>query len=238
MTTKAKEALELSDIQYDATAEQDIPLTLHQNGKEFEVRHRLAPLTDERFIKYLEKEEAANKTVQKTQKLTTAQHNVKADLWNDLAVGVTGYKTREDFRDGVHFTHKKEAIDALLEAQIPDDDDNESTSDGWDIDALVTIPFKAMFSGALITNLSHSFRPESKEEIDEFLAIEYNQPSPRHMASAKHRPQAERFAELGRELLKETTGYKPGTEVPAWHLAKTTQVFFWRQIIQAGKSPA
>jgi hypothetical protein len=234
MTSKAKEAIALSDVQYDASAEQDIPLTLRQSGREFTVRHQLGPLTDEAFFKYAERQEAADKTIARSQTPSTAANDPKTDLWNTLAIGVTGYKEKADFRDSVHFTHKKESIDALVTAVFPEAD-AEPVEEGWDIDALIPVPFHATFSGALIVNMSHSFRPESKAEMDEFLALEFNQPDKNKIASAKRLSQIERLADLGRRLLTETTGYKPGTEVPAWHLAQTVERFFLRQITQAGK---
>jgi len=237
MTTKAKEAIELSDTQYDAGTGQSIPLTLTQGDKSFDVRHSLNALTDERYYKFLEQQESVEKTATKKAEITTAIHSPKIDLWNDLATSVEGYKTKDDFKESVHFTHKKEAIDGLLEVQFPDQDAAKA-DEGWDIDAFITVPFQAMFSGSLITNLSHSFRPESKAEMDEFLAMEFNQPDKNKMASAKRSPIQERLAELGRRLLKETTGYVPGSEVPSWHLAATTERFFLLQIAQAGKSSA
>ena len=214
MTTKAKEAIDLSETLYDASSGQSIPLTLRQGGKTFDVRHQLDPLTDDRYFTYIERQDAADKTAAKNAALSTAVHSPKVDLWNELATGVEGYKARDDFRDSVHFTHKKEAIDGLLEVQFSDDE-LETASDAWDIDALVTVPFRAMYSGALIVNLSHSFRPETKAEMDAFLALEFSRPDKNKLASAKRESTSQRLAELGRQLLKDTTGYKPGTEVPA-----------------------
>lgn len=236
MTTKAKEApeLELSDTQYDMRAEQDIPLTVHGNGKDYETRHRVAPLTDDRFFKLIDQIATAEKTVAKTAKVTTAYHGPKEMLYDELAVSVEGYKKRPDFKEGVHFTHKKEVIDGLLFVNFPAED-REAADEGWDIDALVNIPFHAMFSGTLITNMVHSFRPETKAEMDEFLGLEFNQPDPNQLASAKRQSRERRLADLGRRLLHSSEGYVPGSDIPAWHLARTTEMFFLRQIAQAGK---
>ena len=236
MTTKAKEAQEigLSDTQYDMRASQNIPLTIHGSGKDYETRHQVDPLTDERFFKLLEQIAAADKTVAKTAKVTTAYHGPKEMLYDELATGVEGYKKRPDFKEGVHFTHKKEVIDGLLYVDFPNAD-REATDEGWDIDALIDIPFQTMFSGALIVNMSHSFRPETKREMDEFLALEFNTPDDGKLASGKREIRERKLADLGRRLLQNTTGYVPGSEVPAWHLVKTTEMFFLRQIAQAGK---
>lgn len=237
MTTKAKEAMdiELSDVQYDAGAVQDIPLTIKSGSKEFDTRHEVQPLSDDRYFQLLEDMDAGARHMAKTAKIKTADtHGAKEKLYDELAVGVKGYKERPgDFREGVHFTHKKSVIDAVI--SIREIDDTEPTDEGWDIDALIAVPFHAMFSGALIVNLSHSFRPETKAEMDEYMALAFETPDDTKLASAKRQQKERRLVEIGRKLLKDTSGYKDSSPVPAWHLAETTERFFLRQMAQAGK---
>jgi hypothetical protein len=96
----------------------------------------------------------------------------KERLWDELIQTVEGYKEREDWKSGVHLSHKSEAITAIIDVQVFDDDEESAEDELWDIDELTVIHFRAMQSGALLPEMSHSFRPETKAEMDAFLAID------------------------------------------------------------------
>ncbi len=230
---KAQEA----SVQYDASASQNIPLVLNGRGKDFTVRHILDPLSDDRYFLFQEELERTVGRIRKTEKLTTAMHQPKDNLWDDLATGVEGYKERDDWKAGVHQTHKTAVISALCDVQLLDEEAEEEIT-AWDIDAPITVPFRAMYSGTLLLDLKLIFRPETAAEMDEFLSLETRQPNPQELASAQKTSQAARLARLGRKLLTDQHGYKDGSTVPAWHLAPATEAFFLRQIAQTGKSSA
>jgi hypothetical protein len=228
--TKPKEAIVL----YDATTEQSIPLNVPKGGKAITVRHQLSPLPDERYFTF---QEQIEETAGRTKQLSTDIYGPKERLWNDLAVAVEKYADKGDIKKSVHFTHKTEAVNAFLEVQMvdPEADDDD---DVFDIDAHVSVPFRAMQGGVLFTEMRLHFRPESKAEMDAFLAVQENTPDPNKLASAQKRSKAEKLCELGRKLLQGQDGYKPGTPVPAYHLHPATEVFFLRQLAQAGKALA
>lgn len=90
-----------------------------------------------------------------------------------------------------------------------------------------------MYAGALLT-LSHSFREETKAEYDQYLAIDSEQPDENSISSADRKTKVERMYLLGKKLITETSGYAEG-EIPAWHIAATTEAFFARQSARMGK---
>jgi hypothetical protein len=201
-TSDAKEPLFL----YDANSPQIIPLTITKNGKSFRVEHSFRPLTNERYFEF---QERIDEVSAKTTKLSTAIFEPKESLWSELIEGVTGYKPRDDFKAGVPMAHRTEAVNAL-------------------ITILTEIKFRAIQAGVLLPEMSHSFRAETKAEMDEYLAIQSDQPNPNALASAQKLSKAERLYRLGKKILKDTAGYAADAEIPAWHLAATTESFFTR----------
>jgi hypothetical protein len=225
-TSDAKEPLFL----YDANSPQIIPLTITKNGKSFRVEHSFRPLTNERYFEF---QERIDEVSAKTTKLSTAIFEPKESLWSELIEGVTGYKPRDDFKAGVPMAHRTEAVNALITIQFVDDEETKAENELWDIDDLTEIKFRAIQAGVLLPEMSHSFRAETKAEMDEYLAIQSDQPNPNALASAQKLSKAERLYRLGKKILKDTAGYAADAEIPAWHLAATTESFFTRQIIQA-----
>jgi hypothetical protein len=216
-------------VNYDASIAQEVPLKLTKGTRSYRVTHNLQPLSNDR---YFEMQDDLEATALRLTKISTKAYEPKDRLWKDLVTSVTGYKDRSDWKDGVPFEHRTEAINALIFIHLNDEPPTKA-DDLWDIEELVDIPFHAMQSGVLITDLVHSFRSETKEEMDEFLSIEAGDTSSNNLASAQKLSKAERLYRLGKKLLKSTSGYAPGTEVPAWHLASTTESFFLRQVAQA-----
>jgi len=222
-------------VLYDAGAGQTVPLLLTKSGKEFRVSHTLNPLTDERYFSFLTD---TLDSIQKAKKLTTDFYGAKYRLWSDLVISRQGYKERRDWKEVTHQSDCIAVINALLHIQILDDTDANTATDDvlFDDESLSVIAFNAMQSGVLISNMTHSFREESKAEMDEYLAIKSNDPVPNTIASAVKLSDEEKLCRLGRKILREWTGYADGSEIPAWHLAATTDTFFARQIGRMGKS--
>jgi len=219
---------------YDITAKQRIPFTISKNGREFPVAHILKPLSNERFFLL---QEDVQRMADRIKKLSTTMFEPKQKLWDELVESREGYKEREDWRQATHQSDCLAAINALLHVQTIDESDAEAddTDELFDDDALTKISFNAMFNGVLITNMSHSFRQESKAEMNTFMALETDDTNPNALASAVKQSKAQKLYELGRKLLSEAEGYKDASQIPAWHLAVTTESYFLRQIARAGK---
>lgn len=251
VTTKAKEAPETSPeaILYNPSIQQTIPVTVTKTisraGKRvlqhIRLTHTLDPLSNDRYFE-LEAELAKLRV----KSLSTEMFAPKTNLWRELAQKVTGYPPNAygDWRDGVPVPDQVCVVDAVLgtkildESEIEMDIETETVEEVTEMmaDDATMIPFRAMFSGALISNMSHSFRTPSKADMDEFLSIESNEPDRNQMASAERRSAAERFYQLGKRLLAGTEGYIEGADMPAWHLAGTVRTFMLRELGRMGKS--
>jgi hypothetical protein len=229
--SKAKEALTL----YDSRISQRIPFTLERDGHSYPLAHILGPLNADRYFEF---ELAVEQMSSKFKKLTVGIYEPKHSLWLDLVESREGYTERSDWKEKTHQADCLGAVNALLHTQVLDDSDVETPgkkSKLFDEDALIAIHFQAMQSGVLMS-LSHSFRPETQSELDEYFAIESNAPMPNTLASAEKMSRAEKLHNLGSRLLKDRTGYADGSDVPPWHLATTTESLFLRQLARMGKS--
>jgi len=173
----------------------------------------------------------------KVKKATTSIYTPKHALWNDLVESREGYTERPDWKEKTHQSDAVGVINALLHAQVLDESEIESKSKKalFDEDALTPIAFRALQAGVLMT-LSHSFRPETQAEMDEFLAIVTNEPLPNVLASAEKLSRPEKLYNLGSKLLADREGYADGSDIPPWHLAATIETFFLRQMARMGKS--
>jgi hypothetical protein len=232
--TKAKEAK--APILYDSRIAQRIPFKLERGGKSYPMAHVLGPLSDERYFTF---EASLEQMASKVKKATTGIYTPKHALWFDLVEAREGYKkTGPDWKKDTHQSDAIGAINALLHAQVLDDSElevDDSIGELFDEDAATPISFRALQAGVLMT-LSHSFRPETQAEMDEFLAIATNEPLPNVLASAEKLSKAEKLYNLGSKLLAEREGYAEGSDIPPWHLAATTESFFLRQMGRMGKS--
>jgi len=220
-------------VLYDATAPQRVPFTITKNGKDFPVAHVLKPLSDSRYFEF---QEQMSTMADRLKRLSTSMYGPKDALWQELVESREGYREREDWKESTHQSDRLAVVNALLTVHLTDEPvDVESEDELFDDESLVVIPFQAMYNGALLLNLSHSFRQETKHEMDSFLSIETDEPDPNILASAAKRSKSEKLCELGRKMLKDRVGYAEASDVPAWHLAATTEAFFLRQIGRAGK---
>ena len=231
-TTKpAKE--KQSPLLYDSQVSQVIPFTLTRGGKDYQLTHTLKPLSNERYFKFQSEIEAM---AEKVKSISTKIYQPKQTLWLDLIESQTGYKERPDWIEKMPQTDAVLAVNAILHAQVLDESevDVKDGADLYDIDALTPITFRALFAGRLL-ELTHQYRPMSQDEINQFLAIESNEPVPNVLASAVKLSKAENLYELGKTLLQERDGYADGSEIPAWHLATTTESYFLRHLGRMGK---
>lgn len=228
MTKTAKATEKTEPILYDASAQQIIPLTLDKNGKDITVSHTIDPLSFEQFFEFEEERERKAETIKE---LSSAIYDPKDHLWQKLCLSVEGYKPRDDWQKGVPATHRAAAINALVGVQLNENSPTDDESQYFDIDELTVIPFGAMYAGTLLMDLSISFRAETRAETTEFMAIAEGNPNRTVMASAAKMSRSERLYNLGKNMVKESTGY--AGEIPPWHLAPATESFFLRQFAQA-----
>lgn len=221
-------------VLYDITKPQRISFTITKNGRDFPVAHVLNPLTNARYFDF---QEQVTQMAERLKKLTTSIYEPKDALWLELVDSREGYKERDDWKAATHQSDRLAAINAFLHTQILDDSeiDVENKDELFDDDDLTTISFNVMYNGGLLTGMTHSFRQETKLEMNAFLALETDEPNPNTLASAVKKSKAEKLYDLGKGMLRESTGYEDPTQIPAWHLAVTTETFFLRQIARAGK---
>lgn len=223
-------------ILYSSRALQRIPLTLTHNGRDIAVAHNIGPLHDSRYFEY--QLEIEGKAAKSTDLSSDLLYGAKQKLWREIADSREGYVEREDWRQKTHQVDAAKAIDIFLGIVVKDSAPNEEETETvlFDDDALTRIEFATMFSGTLLTGLSHSFRGETQAEMDSFMAIETGELNPNVLASAEKLSNAEKLCRLGKSMLQESVGYAPGTPVPAWHLAGTTRSFFLKRLSRMGKS--
>lgn len=244
MSTKSAIAKTLADdektstpdapILYDSNAVQIIPFTLTKNGKKYSVSYTVGPVSPER---YFQLETDITQLADRTRKLSSDINNPKHKLYLDIVESRAGYKDSPDWKEATHQSDAVAVVQAILHAQVLDeaDTDIENNDEFYDDEAFTGVSLNALFSGALLT-LTHSYRPETKAEMDEFYAIETGDPNQNKLASAQKLSRPEKLYQLGRKLLREHNGYADGSDIPPWHIAATTEAYFLRQIARVGKS--
>lgn len=230
MKATKKDQKESPIYEYNATLEQIIPLRLEKNGKIYRVEHHLKPLTDSRFFSLEKQKEDISKTVSRSQ---TSILMPTATLWDDLILARNGYAPTDDIKK-TYLMDKVKAILGLLYCKVVEIPDNKKEEvDVLDAEVLFDeselneIKLEVMQSGIQMTT-THFFKEETQDQMDEYLAIISNTPSPSGMASAARdkRSKAERIAELYDEVHLKHFGYVDGTEVPAWHKLPAVMYFF------------
>jgi hypothetical protein len=234
-----EESLPVSDtpILYDVRIPQKIKIDLFKNGKFLPVYHNFkefgGPEADARWFQFLaETEDIAAKS----KRASTDMYKAHCSLWSDLVESREGYKERDDWKKVTHQSDQIAAIAALLTVFIVPENEIEADTDEvlYDEDALTKVSFRTVFNSAFLGEMSHSFAQESKAQMDEFLAIQAGLSNA--VASAEKATSEERLCRIGRKLLKDSAGYADGSDIPAWHLAKTTETFLNRQVERMGKS--
>lgn len=230
MTTTKKDKKEIMPYEYNATLSQTIPLRLEKNGKIYRVTHELKPLTEARFFSFEKQKEDLNKTVSRSQ---TSALIPTVELWNDLIVDRVGYASTDDIKK-TYIMDKVNAILGLIYSkviEIPDNGKEEidilDAEMLFDDSELNEIKLEVMQGGVLMTT-SHFFTEETQDQMDEYLSIISNTPSPSRLASTARdkRSKAERVAELYDEVHIKHFGYAEGSEVPAWHKLPAVMYFF------------
>lgn len=235
---KPKDPTEALDpILYDVREPQTIPFRVNRGGKDFRVAHTVQPPSNDRFFQL---QSELEDSLTRAKKASTIVFDPKFALWKEIALSRDGFKDRDDWKEVTHPSDAVGVVNALLHVQVQTEDEMEITNEDelLDDEALYVVGFNAQQGNALLIGLSHSFREESKAEMDEYLAIMANEPNPNELASAVKLSRAEKFNRLGKKLLKGRSGYADGSETPAWHLAFTTEIFLARQLSRMGKSLA
>lgn len=174
---------------------------------------------------------------EKLKKITSNIFLPKEEVWNEHVTAQTGYGERADWKDRVSQDDKIGIVNALLAVE-PDEEPIAEKAEGevvYDFDALTEIYFSCYYGSAKLYRMVHKFREFTRLEKDEFLAIAAGQPIEGALASAEKLSKAEKLHRLGKKLLKESVGYAPGSPIPAWHLAPTTEWYFLREISRQGK---
>lgn len=233
-TAKAKEPIISTDrILYDAAQPQTFKFNLSQRGREIPISHTLSPVDDPRFFQMCEEVE---KVGERLKKITSDIFLPKEKVWDEHVTDQTGYGDRSDWKDRVSQDDKVAIVNAFF--NVEPDDEPESDEEGelvYDFDALTPIHFQCYYGSAKLLGMVHKFREFTRAEKDEYFAISTNQPIENELASAQKLSKNERLARLGKKLLKESEGYAEGSQVPAWHLAATTEWYFLRELARQSK---
>lgn len=223
---------------YDTDSLQIIPFTVTQGNKTVRASHTLNVPSNER---YLQMQSEIEDVISRAKKASSLIFDPKIKLWRDIVVSRQGWVERDDWKDRTHPADAIGVINALFWVSVLDEED-QIVSDNDEIllddDDGYIVKFNTRFGAAELQGLSHTFRQESKAEMDEYLAIIANEPNSNELASAAKRSRVEKLYRLGTKLLVGRTGYTDESETPAWHLAFTTEAFFTRQLARMGKSLA
>jgi hypothetical protein len=237
-TPYTPEAPKLTEpVLYDVRNPQTIPFAVTRGGKTFRVSHTVQPPSNERFFQL---REAVEEALTRAKKVSSFVYDPHVELWKEIALSREGFKERDDWKEVTHPSDAVGVLNALFHITPLAEEEQDITNDDelLDDEALYVVAFHAQQGNTLLPNLTHSFRQESKAEMDEYLAIMSDQPNPNALASSEKMSKAERYYRLGKKLLRGHTGYAEGSEVPAWHLAFTVEVFLARQLGRMGKSLA
>lgn len=237
---KAKQAetpkVSTERILFDSTESQTFKFSLWQKGREIPISHTISPVGNSRYFQMSEELEAV---AERLKKITSGIFTPKEKIWDEHIAGQTGYGDRTDWKERVSQDDKIGIVNAYFQVE-PDDEPvaEDAGGDGelvYDFDALTEVYFSCHFGSAKLLGMVHKFREFTRPEKDEYLAIVSNQPNDSQLASAEKLSKAEKLFRLGKKLLKEKVGYAEGSDVPAWHLAATTEWYFLREIARQGK---
>lgn len=186
--------------------------------------------------RYFQLSEEIEKVSERLKKITSDIFVPKEKIWDEHVSSSTGYGDRSDWKERVSQDDKIGIVNAYFEVNPDDEPESEDAGElVYDFDALTDIYFSCRYGSALLKGMVHRFREFTRPEKDEYLSLVANQPNPNELASANRVSKAEKLARLGKKLLKETEGYADGSEVPAWHLAATTEWYFLRELSRQGK---
>ncbi len=182
-----------SKLLFDADAEQRVELTLRRtdNGgkvKKNRVAHIFRPMTDEEFFQYEQKKSIVQKiSGTNIVNVRTQDKNLQAAewLWNEVAVGRTGYVERSDWREKTDLLDKHTAIkdgllavfpatdsntdifdDSTLDAEMLVEDDDEFSDELVDEDAQTIVRLDCLFNSQAITTTHYFAAPSAKDVTD------------------------------------------------------------------------
>jgi hypothetical protein len=219
-----------AEILYNCDVEQTIKLVIEKGNRKFEVSHKLAPLTDERYFTFAADVE---KKMRQAQDMNIDVYETKETLWNDLALEITGYAKEENWKQTPHIFDKIHSINAIVFSEVFDDEAEET--DEKDLpgrDFLTRIKIRALQSATLV-GMTHFIKEESKADLDEFLRIQGGAPPKIVLATAAENSPVKRLCKLYDKLCAKTDGY--AGRVPAWQKVEVISNFFNQQLSRLGK---
>lgn len=216
----AKATQEKEARAYSPTNTNRFDYVVTENGRKYDIGHIFDPITDERYVQYLND----FKIVGDEDNINEEGREAAVRLWDDLINSVAGITFSEGVDWKAHFpvAEKTTAIADLLAVAIADDDahDADSAPDTREIGPKTeqVVFTEAMFNGHILKQ-RHVLKQATFEDEKKYAWIA----GKRFKATAvrgfrkKNRveyiPQDEAFGELYDELLKSVTGFA-GDTVP------------------------
>jgi hypothetical protein len=218
---------------YDADAPNLISFLRPQNGKAYQVGHRLNPVSDERFFAYRKEIEAVTKRIVQQERLSADDSEPQIRIYDESAVERIGYEQRDDWKQRTSQVDKIRAVTGFFQVS-PVIDEEEEAAEGDVIrdDEEIEIVLKVVQDGKLIF-LSHFFKEETAGQTDEFLAISTNTVSKNALASAAKMTREERLCNLYDSMRPKAIAYK--SRVPAWCKEAAVRRFFETRLAILGK---
>jgi hypothetical protein len=217
---------------YDADAVQAVNITVPRGEKNFHVSFKMNPLSDERFFKMVEQVPEQIKRIRIPSPEVFLPY---AEVGRQLAIERFGYKPNPNWREKTHPHDFISAVIALTEVDFYFEGLEATEDELLDDDAEVPIKLISAFDGEeCITTIW--FQEETKEVMDEYFALQQNQPRKNVLASAKKVSKERRMFALYQELQVRADGYV--NRVPAWHAIKAVEGFLQLQVARLGKLPS
>lgn len=221
-------------IVYDADSVNKIFYVHTQKGKEYRVGHIWQPVSDERYFQYVVEAGRAAKQIERNQALETAFFEPNVKLFDEFVSDRIGFAENPDWKEKTaeftksNSTKKYFSAEVIEKDAIPAEesellDDSEETFETY---------LNVVQNGVLI-GTTHYWREETKDEMDEYLAILANAPRKNVLASAKKVTADERFCALYDSACVNQDGYK--ARVPAWHKHLMAKQFFEERFALLGK---
>ena len=144
---------DLPALKYDADAPQTIPFLTDIRTRDgiqtARVGHRLAPITDERFIEREReiKQQTDNKTFNDANLFSNSKPT--EDLFDDVAIERIGFKERDDWKQVTETTDKLNSVFAVLVCDLITDEAEDALDDDFLVDdeQETCLRFKVFFGG-------------------------------------------------------------------------------------------
>lgn len=223
-------------VLFDASSENTVYFPHEHKGKLYRVGHTFKPLNDDRYFQYVDEVGKAANRIAQTEVLETQNFAPQEKLWNELASDRIGYaKNPEDWKERTALFVKANAIKLFLQVgAVPIE--TEEAEEGElldDSEELFETKLNCVQNAIAITT-SHFWREETREEMDEFLAIQAGAPQKGVLASGVKKTKEQRLCELYDAVCVEQKFY--AAHVPAWHKKEMAEQYFRQRFLLLGKS--